>query len=324
MRARPDCCEQIAATLRAAQPIASWPPDVVAALARQSQLRQYDKGEIIEERNDPVTGLWVVASGSARSFRSTENGLYFLNSMLWPGDIFGVAAILDGWPTYLSYSTRCESWIVFIPKAAMEDAMRDVNRMRDMAICMALRSRVVHESVFSTHVESLAVRLAKLLAFLPRRSQAFEAALATPVWPDPSPIDFTQEELAEMLSVSRQFLNRTLVPFLRNGILRPQRRRHPRGELQAAARDHGAERAARRILAQRNPVLGRAHPRERSGAAPAVATIAHGLGGHEKKKAPADFSAGAFLQPLTHTTWRSVCTISTRSLCAAITASMSL
>jgi CRP-like cAMP-binding protein len=219
LRVRPGCRERIAATLRAAQPIAGWPPDVVAALAQQSQLRQYDKGEVIEERNDPVTGLWIVASGSVRSFRSTENGLYFLNSMLWPGDIFGVAAILDGWPTYLSYSTRCESWIVFIPKAAMEDAMRDVNRMRDMAVCLALRSRVVHESVFSTHVESLAVRLAKLLAFLPRRSQAFEAALATPVWPDPSPIDFTQEELADMLSVSRQFLNRTLGPFLRNGIL---------------------------------------------------------------------------------------------------------
>jgi CRP-like cAMP-binding protein len=219
LRVRPDCRERIAATLRAAQPIAGWPPDVVAALAQQSQLRQYDKGEVIEERNDPVTGLWIVASGSVRSFRSTENGLYFLNSMLWPGDIFGVAAILDGWPTYLSYSTNCESGIVFIPKAAMEDAMRDVNRMRDMAVCLALRSRVVHESVFSTHVESLAVRLAKLLAFLPRRSQAFEAALATPVWPDPLPIDFTQEELADMLSVSRQFLNRTLVPFLRNGIL---------------------------------------------------------------------------------------------------------
>jgi CRP/FNR family transcriptional regulator, cyclic AMP receptor protein len=220
LRVRPDSRERIAATLRASQPIDGWPPDVVAALAQQSQLRQYDKGEVIEERNDPVTGLWIVASGSVRSFRSTENGLYFLNSVLWPGDPFGVAAILDGWPTQLSYSTRCESLIVFVPKAAMEDAMRDVNRMRDMAVCMALRGRVVNEGVFMVHVESLAVQLAKLLAFLPRRSHAMdEAEPETPVWTDPAPIDLTQEELADMLSVSRQSLNRTLGPFLRNGIL---------------------------------------------------------------------------------------------------------
>src|SRR6201996_9486794 len=99
----------------------------------------------------------------------------------------------------------------------MQIVLRDADRMREMAICMARRSRLDIEARIASTMDPLAVQLAKYLAFLPRRSQTMDEDPA--VEADPSPIDLTQDELSNMLGVSRQTLNRTLAPFLRNRIV---------------------------------------------------------------------------------------------------------
>ncbi len=210
MRVKLESRERVGATLRAAHPFRGWADDAIQALARQSELRQYAQGEVIEERNSPATGMWIVSTGSVFTFRSTESGGYFLSGVSWPGDILGYVPAIDGLPVPNGYSARCESLLVFVPRDALLAALSDPERMRQMAVFMAIRTRVDIEIQFSARAEPLSVRLARYLAFLPRRSRS--AA-------DPAPIDLTQDEIASMLGVSRQTFNRALGPFLRGGMV---------------------------------------------------------------------------------------------------------
>ena len=217
MRVKLESREKIKATLRTARPFDGWPQAAINSLACESELRHYAQGEIIEERGNPATGLWVVGTGSVCLFHSTGDGKYFLNAVVWPGDTFGLFPAVDDWPAPLSYSARRESLIVFVPRKALWVALGDADRLREMAILVARRARLDIEMRISAYVDPLPARLAKILAFLPRRSQVMDDE--PPVEPGPSPIDLTQDELANMLGVSRQTLNRTLGPFLRSRIV---------------------------------------------------------------------------------------------------------
>ncbi|HTT99151.1 MAG TPA: Crp/Fnr family transcriptional regulator [Rhizomicrobium sp.] len=189
-------------------------------LERSAEVWHYKRGETIAERGDPAPGVWIIASGSTTSHRSTPNGIYFLQGVLWPGDMFGVNPVIDGWPMPLSHSARRDSLIVLIPRAALFETLRDAERMRSFCTQACLSARSTYESVFAACAESVTCRLAKYLSFLPRRA-AFDSMgePGSPTWVDPAPIDLTQDELAAMLGVARQTLNRTLAPFLRQGIV---------------------------------------------------------------------------------------------------------
>lgn len=212
--------DKIETTLRASRLFAHWPQDALAPLRKAADFRRYVRGETIAEREDPVCGLWIVASGSVTCHRSTPNGKYFLESIFWPGSVVGLTPAIDGWPMPFSHMARRDCQVVFVPRAAFLAATRESGRMEDVVVFMALRARVGYESVFTICAESLSVRVAKFLAYLPRRSLfVSEGPPGSPGWIDPAPIDLTQDELAAMLGISRQTLNRALGPFLRSGIV---------------------------------------------------------------------------------------------------------
>jgi CRP/FNR family transcriptional regulator, cyclic AMP receptor protein len=210
----------IGAALRAPRCFADFPQSEMDILERSAEAWHYTRGETIAERGDPPSGLWVIASGSVTGHRTTPNGKYFLQGVLWPGDLFGLMPLIDGWPMPLSHAARRDCLIVFVSRAALLETLRDASRMYSVCAQICARNRVDYEAVFTASVESLRCRLAKYLAYLPRRSTFLSMGEpGSPTWVDPSPIDLTQDELAAMLGVARQTLNRTLAPFLRQGIV---------------------------------------------------------------------------------------------------------
>lgn len=212
--------DKVATALRATRLFAGWPDAALQPLLKAAELQRYSKGQTIAERGVAPAGIWIVATGSVTSYRATANGKYFLQGVLWPGDLFGLMPIVDGGAMPLSHDARREALVVFIPSVPLQNALSDSERMRDLAVFVCYRLRVEYEVLFTASAESLSVRLAKYLAFLPRRSlYASEGLPGSASGVDPSPIELTQDELAAMFGVSRQTLNRAISPFLRSGIV---------------------------------------------------------------------------------------------------------
>lgn len=212
--------ELILPALRAVRCFSSWPQDVLARMQAAAELWLYGKGDSVAERGDPPKGLWIIATGSLTSHRSTPNGKYYLQGVLWPGHMIGVMPIIDGIGMPLSHAARRDSLVAFVPRAAVLEALDDTRRLHDVTTLLCQRSRGDYEGMFAINAESLSCRLAKLLSYLPRRSVFTSVGEpGSPTWTDPAPIDLTQEEIASMVGVSRQTLNRALQPFLHQGIV---------------------------------------------------------------------------------------------------------
>src|SRR5262249_52245790 len=117
----------------------------------------------------------------------------------------------------------------------------------------------------------------------------------------------------------------------------PNQRCHPRRAARARAREarEGDPGAAIGVMQQGKNSASTSRPVETLhlgplplarawGARSAGDDIVGALRCSPKEKSAGSFRLPALSHPFTHTTWRSVWTISTRSACAAITASMSL
>ncbi|HWA88867.1 MAG TPA: Crp/Fnr family transcriptional regulator [Rhizomicrobium sp.] len=212
--------ELIPTALRAVRCFADWPEPVLAKMTSAAELWRYRKGEAVAERGDPPKGLWIVAAGSFTAHRSAPNGTYYLQGVLWPGYMFGLMPALDGIVMPLSHAARCDSLVVLVPLSALGDVLNDVRYLRDLCLSMCRGSRVDYENLFSFGVDSLACRVAKMLAYLQRRAVfPVDAPPGSPAWIDPAPIDLTQDELASMTGVARQTLNRALQTFVQEGVV---------------------------------------------------------------------------------------------------------
>ena len=207
--------------LRDAQIFADWPDAAVQELAGAAELWRYAKGEAIAARGDPASGLWLVVAGSVSSFRSSPTGRYMLLGILRPGDVTGLMSTLDGGVMPESAEARTDVIVVFMPRASLQKAMTDNRCLQSLTRALAFRTRITHESVCLRSMDSLRCQLAKLLAYLPRRSTLTMSMgpPGSPSWIDPAPMDVTQSELAAMLGVARQTINRVMKEFLRRQII---------------------------------------------------------------------------------------------------------
>jgi len=203
----------IGAALRGVHLFLDWPIAPMQELRDAAQVWSYEKNEIIANRNAPSPGLWVVAMGSAITFRNSAVGKYLLQGVHWPGDVFGLTAAIDGRPLPFSHAARTDAVVIFVPRTAFDGILRTHNEVaRSVAIFVCTRARVEYEALYMMTAESLRQRVAKFMAYLPGRALYH-------LGPEPDPVDLTQDELASMMGVARQTLNRTIGTFVRDGIV---------------------------------------------------------------------------------------------------------
>lgn len=207
--------------LRATVFFSSWPEPILSKLSEGAELWRYNKGERIGERYDPCPGLHMVVSGSLSLFRNSPSGRHLLFGIAHPGDVIGLASLLDSYVRPETVEARSDALLVFLPKPALDPAMADVVCLRSLARAVAFRWRILHESYHTLAMDSVRCRIAKNLAYLPRRSTLFMSfgPPGTQALIEPSPVDVTQSEIAAMMGMARQTVNRVLSEFLRKGIV---------------------------------------------------------------------------------------------------------
>jgi CRP/FNR family cyclic AMP-dependent transcriptional regulator len=189
------------------------------ALAHRARLRSFKAGTTIFGEGEPGDSLHVVVDGRVRIVAGGPNGEEATVAVVGPGDCFGEFSLLDGLPrsasavapvatkTFMVTRDDFVDWVTERPTAAL--AIMET---------LSLRLRKMDEALVDLVSLDLPHRLAKQLLGLAKIHD-----LETVLNNGTLRLTVTQGELASMLGVSRESVNKTLNTFATQKILQTAR-----------------------------------------------------------------------------------------------------
>ena len=184
------------------------------ALASQGRLRRYRAGAVIFREGGPGDSLHIIIDGGVRIAVSSPSGEEVTVALLGPGEFVGDLALLDGQPrsasaiasqkttTLVVTRDRFVRWLSERPKAALGLLETLSQRVRNA-------DEVLADLTFLDLPHRLAKRLLHLAENHPEMRTTGRLAGAQ--------LRMTQVELASLLSVSRESVNKQLNSFAREG-----------------------------------------------------------------------------------------------------------
>ena len=181
------------------------------------ELHHFADGAIVATYGDDaktVGGFWIIATGCLETSRSWANGKRIVFSYQMPGQLTAFLPIFDGAPAALDIVARGPVSAVFVPRASFIAALR---KHPDLALSvlatMSRRTRVDYNRIEMQALNSMRGKMAKILAYLAREKlQDGDGA-------GDFPFKISQEDLAGLLGVTRQNVNKEITWFVREGIL---------------------------------------------------------------------------------------------------------
>ncbi|MBO6635925.1 Crp/Fnr family transcriptional regulator [Parvibaculum sp.] len=201
----PTAQERIAAALARNHWFMRRPPELRQALIRRAQLSAVEGGHWLYDTGDEAVGLYGVLTGSVTTHLVLENGASAPVNISGPGTIFGYAAQVLGGRRVTTTVTREPSEIIFVPQHALAAIAHDLP-----SLWLHFAELATEQLVFATRViaeRSLLSPRAQLAARLHVYALAWgngKAAITLPI---------LQEELAELMGLSRKTVNRILRDF---------------------------------------------------------------------------------------------------------------
>jgi CRP-like cAMP-binding protein len=190
-------------SLRDVPLLARLPEADLKALASRGRVRSYRAGAVLFREGDPGDALYVVVDGSVRVAVLSAAGEEATVALLGPGEFVGDLALLDGRPrsasaiahratkTLVVTREHFRRWLSERPKASFA-----------LLEALSMRVRRTDEALADLSFLGLPQRLAKRLLALTSESERLR---------------ITQAELASMLGVSRESVNKQLNQFAREG-----------------------------------------------------------------------------------------------------------
>jgi CRP-like cAMP-binding protein len=181
-------------------------------LGRYAKVLRVKRGAKIWAKGDPGTSLLAVVSGTVRMSSSSAEGRSALLNLIGAGELFGEIAVLDGLArsTDAIANTNCE--VLTIDRRDLMPFLRD---QPDLAMrfieLLCARLRWTSEQVEQLILQNLSARLAGAVVRLADRQRG-KAASRT--------IEATQQQLSEMVGISRESTNKQLVVWAAQGWLR--------------------------------------------------------------------------------------------------------
>ena len=191
--------------------LARLPEEELKALASKGHVHDYRNGTAIFHEGDPGDALYVVIEGGVRIVIASRKGEEATVALLGPGECVGELALLDGRPrsasaiasgktkTLVVRRDDFTSWLTGRPKAAAA-----------LLETLSLRVRRTDEALADFAFLDLPQRLAKRLLDLAASTNDARQLAGTK-------LRITQAELASMLGVSRESVNKQLNQFARDG-----------------------------------------------------------------------------------------------------------
>ncbi len=186
------------------------PEEQAKLLSQHARVDAYNAGEFIVRESDEVRAFYVVVSGRVKIFKSSAQGreqtLYIINQ----GEPFCLCTAFEGGISPVNATALELSRILVFPGPLLENlAQREPTLLFNMLLVISRRLR---ESM--QIIENLALKEApgRVAAFVIHTVQAVGENNA-------APLTITQRELAKMLGVTPETLNRALRRMQDEGLL---------------------------------------------------------------------------------------------------------
>jgi CRP/FNR family transcriptional regulator, cyclic AMP receptor protein len=200
--------------LRAGRWFGALPDDLQARLLDAGVARSLAKGEWLFARGDAPGGLFAVVDGAIRIATTAPSGKEILLALVEPPMWFGEVAVFDHLPRTHNAIAADASMVLQVPGPAL-DAILDAQPKywREVGLLLASKLRLTFLAMEDSAVLPIPDRLARRLLMAVERYGE---------WHDRSSrvVDLGQEELATMLSTSRQTVNHLLKNLEARGIVR--------------------------------------------------------------------------------------------------------
>ena len=177
-------------------------PEALDQLCRYAKHATLKRGATLFSKGDPGNCLYAVISGTVKMSVSSAEGRSAILNLIGPGEIFGEMALLDGLARSADAiaNTNCEVFVIdrreFIPFVRNQPALA----MKFIELlCTRLRS--TSDQVEQIILQNLPGRLASALIRLTEKHK---------LGPGVQTIAITQQEISEMVGMTRESINKQL------------------------------------------------------------------------------------------------------------------
>lgn len=192
------------------------PEDALREVAAFCRVRRFSDRQLIHARGDTPDGMFSVISGSIRATTSSDEGREALLAIMEAGAWFGESSLFDGLPRAYDAYAQGDCKLLFVPRAGIEgllDRRPQIYRNIVRLLCQRIRlSLVLLETNALLPLEGRLANRLLLLAHAEDHSISPELRLS-------------QEDLSQMLGMTRQSISRVLKLWENEGIIE----RHYRG-----------------------------------------------------------------------------------------------
>jgi len=185
--------------------------DAFEQLGRYAKPATLKRGATIFSKGDPGNSLIAVISGTVKISISSPDGRNAILNLIGPGEIVGEVAVLDGMARTAdaTANSNCEIFIIdrreFLPFVRGQPALA----MKFIEL-LCTRLRWTSDQVEQVILQDLPGRLASALIRLTERHKAAQGGRTIAV---------TQQEISEMVGMSRESINKQLRAWaLRNWV----------------------------------------------------------------------------------------------------------
>jgi CRP/FNR family transcriptional regulator, cyclic AMP receptor protein len=195
-------------------------PALLNEVVQLSRTRRLHKGAMLFQQGDEGDALYGVIEGLVRISITGEHGKELILGLMEPGDIFGEIALLDGLPRTADAYAAEETLLLMIDRAQFVTLLEREGRLaRHVIELLCERLRTNTEQLGEHAFMNLGARLARKLFALSVAHGRHEQQEIT------IDVRLSQTELAQMLGVTREAVNKQLKLWSREGVLRFDRGR---------------------------------------------------------------------------------------------------
>jgi len=190
------------------------PQPILERVAALSVTKHLDRRETLFNRGDDGDALYAVVEGMVRIWVGSDSGKELTFSMMEPGDVFGEIALLDGLPRTANATAQEATMLLVIQRSSFLSVLENEPSLaRHIIELLCERMRLKTDLLSDFAFADLPVRLARKLGDLVMAHGEIdgnEARLGR---------RFSQTELAQMLGVSREAINKQLAVWSHKGVV---------------------------------------------------------------------------------------------------------
>jgi CRP/FNR family transcriptional regulator, cyclic AMP receptor protein len=188
------------------------PVELQDSLLGMSRLRRLSPGERLFQRGDPPCGMYAVLDGAVRIGAVNEQGKEALLSVMEAPHWFGEICLFDGQPRTHDAMAAGQCTLLHVPQLALMALLEEQPLYwRHLALLMSQKLRLTFINLEHLSLMPAPARLAHRLLMIAEGYGEIEPARQV--------LQLPQEQLALMLSLSRQTTNQILKDLQAQGIL---------------------------------------------------------------------------------------------------------